>query len=57
MVRVNIKWGKETLTADLNPSQDLVTFKKQICELTTVPVDKQKLLYKGKVLKVGNHTS
>ena len=52
MVKVNIKWGKDTFSADLDQTKDLKTFKEQLKELSTVPVEKQKLLFKGKVLKV-----
>lgn len=59
---VNIKWGKQTLNdVELDPTQDLVTFKVQVNSLTNVPVDKQKIMLKGKILKVypfhSNHTS
>ena len=38
---------------DLDTSDDIATFKCQLYALTNVPVDKQKVMAKGKVLKDG----
>lgn len=55
MVKVNVKWGKEKYDdVELDTSQDLQTFKAVLFSLTNVPVPKQKILYKGAVLKVIN---
>ncbi len=51
-IKVNVKWGKESLSADIDLKKDLLAFKKHLQSLTTVPVEKQKVLFKGKVLKV-----
>jgi ubiquitin carboxyl-terminal hydrolase 14 len=53
LVLVSIKWGKETLKdVDVDVSDDALTFKSQVYALTSVPVDKQKLMVKGKQVKV-----
>jgi len=50
---VNVKWNKTTLNdIDLDTTQDVLTFKTQIYALTNVPVDRQKIMFKGKILKV-----
>jgi len=47
-VKVNVKWGKKTLKdVELDPGQDVLTFKAQLMALTGVPVDRQKLMSKG----------
>ena len=52
-ILVNIKWGKETLKdVDIDVTEDALTFKSQVYALTLVPVDKQKLMVKGKQVKV-----
>jgi ubiquitin carboxyl-terminal hydrolase 14 len=49
---VNLKWGKELLSdIELDKSQDVLTFKAIIYAMTNVPVDKQKIMVKGKILK------
>lgn len=53
MVKVTVKWGKEKFEdVELDTSSDLQTFKAVLFSLTNVPVPKQKVLYKGSVLKV-----
>ena len=55
LIIVNIKWGKQTINdVEVDPTQDALTFKTQVYALTNVPVDKQKIMIKGKVLKVGS---
>lgn len=52
MVKVTVKWGKEKFEdVELDTSSDLQTFKAVLFSLTNVPVPKQKVLYKGSVLK------
>ena len=52
MLVVNVKWGKQTFKdVDCDTSGDPLTFKAIIYGLTNVPVDKQKVMIKGKVLK------
>ena len=49
---VNIKWGKQTFKdIDLDTGSDAETFKAILYGLSNVPVDKQKVMIKGKVLK------
>lgn len=49
---MNIKWGKQTFTdVDCDTGADPETFKAILYGLTNVPVDKQKVMIKGKVLK------
>mmetsp|Transcript_34731 Transcript_34731/g.45682 ORF Transcript_34731/g.45682 Transcript_34731/m.45682 type:complete len:105 (-) Transcript_34731:1466-1780(-) len=52
MFKVNIKWGKQTFKdVECDTSQDALTFKACLYGLSNVPVDKQKVMIKGKVLK------
>ncbi len=48
---VNVKWGKEALIVECNTSEEPIIFKSQIYALTNVPVQGQKIMIKGKVLK------
>ena len=44
-VKVNIKWGKQMLNdVEVDLSEDVASFKVVIYSLTSVPVDKQKLM-------------
>ena len=52
MVKIVLKWGKEKYEFELEPSENLLDCKVKIYALTCVPVDKQKIIYKGNVLKV-----
>jgi len=48
MVRVNIKWGKESFSnVELDISQPAIVFKAQLFALTGVPVERQKLMSKA----------
>ncbi len=52
---VIIKWGKQKFeNVEIDLEEDILTFKAQIYALTLVPVDKQKISFKGKLLKEGN---
>mmetsp|Transcript_23936 Transcript_23936/g.27821 ORF Transcript_23936/g.27821 Transcript_23936/m.27821 type:complete len:512 (+) Transcript_23936:53-1588(+) len=51
VLKVNVKWGRESLSADIDVKADLTAFKKELQRLTTVPIEKQKILFKGKILK------
>ena len=54
-ITVQIKWNKQVFDdVELDMSQDIEQFKGQIYALTNVPVDKQKVICKGKLLKEGN---
>jgi len=48
---VQVKWGKETFDVDLSGTTDLATLQAQLFGLSNVPVDRQKILAKGKMLK------
>lgn len=51
-IKVSIKWNKQVFDGvELNQSEDILTFKSQVYALSNVPVDKQKLMAKGKILK------
>jgi ubiquitin carboxyl-terminal hydrolase 14 len=52
MVKVSVKWGKEKYDdVELDTSQDLQAFRAVLYSITNVPPQKQKILYKGSVLK------
>ena len=52
---VNVKWGKQTFKdVDCDTGEDPLTFKAILYGLSNVPVDKQKVMIKGKVLKDGD---
>ena len=52
---MNVKWGKTTFQdVDCDTAQDALTFKAIIYGLSSVPVDKQKVMIKGKVVKDGD---
>ena len=47
-----MKWGKELIKdIELDKSQDVLTFKAILYAISNVPVDKQKIMIKGKILK------
>jgi len=51
-IKLNIKWAKQTFNdIEVNLADDIATFKCQIYAMTNVPVDKQKIMAKGKMLK------
>ena len=53
MVKIKVKWGKQTFdNVEVNDLEDILTFKSRLYSLTNVPVGRQKLLYKGTVVKV-----
>ena len=53
MVKICIKWGKEKFdNIELDLNNDVKSFKAIIYSLTNVPVDKQKILFKGSIIKV-----
>jgi ubiquitin carboxyl-terminal hydrolase 14 len=48
MVKVTVKWNKQVFSeVDLDPSDSVETFKTQLWTLTSVPVERQKLMAKG----------
>lgn len=53
MVKVKVQWGKEKYdNVELDTTKDLSDFRAVLYSLTNVPNAKQKILYKGSVLKV-----
>jgi ubiquitin carboxyl-terminal hydrolase 14 len=51
-IKVQIKWGKQVLdNVEVNLADDIMTFKCQIYALTNVPIEKQKVMAKGKMIK------
>jgi len=49
---VNVKWGKEQFNnVEVNTAEEALIFKSQMYALSNVPVDKQKIMIKGKILK------
>jgi ubiquitin carboxyl-terminal hydrolase 14 len=49
---VNVKWGKEQFNnVEVNTAEEPLVFKSQLYALSNVPVDKQKIMIKGKILK------
>lgn len=54
---VKLKWGKQTFMLDVDPEEGFEVLKAQVFALTNVPVERQKLLVKGKVLKEGTDLS
>jgi ubiquitin carboxyl-terminal hydrolase 14 len=51
-IKVQIKWGKQLFDdVEVNLADDIMTFKCQIYALTNVPIEKQKVMAKGKIVK------
>mmetsp|Transcript_38551 Transcript_38551/g.46608 ORF Transcript_38551/g.46608 Transcript_38551/m.46608 type:complete len:495 (+) Transcript_38551:208-1692(+) len=51
-VKVNVKWGKEIFKdVEIDYAQPPVVFKTQIFSMSGVPIDRQKVMAKGKMLK------
>ena len=49
---VNVKWGKELFIGiEVDTNEEVLVFKSQIYALSNVPVEKQKVMIKGKILK------
>jgi ubiquitin carboxyl-terminal hydrolase 14 len=48
---VSVKWTKETYEVDYDPADGFDGFQALLFSLTNVPVDRQKLMAKGKMLK------
>jgi len=50
---VVIKWNKQTFNDfEMDPTLGVEVLKAQLFDVSNVPVDKQKILFKGKILKV-----
>ena len=51
-IKVSVKWNKQVFSdVEIDLSDDIPTFKAQIYALSNVPVEGQKILAKGKMLK------
>lgn len=50
MPNVNVKWGKEKYSVDLDLDESPLVFKSQLFTLTGVPPDRQKVMIKGRTL-------
>jgi ubiquitin carboxyl-terminal hydrolase 14 len=51
-----VKWNKQTFNDfEVAPSLGVEMMKAQLFAVTNVPVEKQKIMFKGKILKVGTH--
>lgn len=48
---VKVKWNKETLALDLDTNEQPNVFKAQIFALTGVSTERQKVMFKGAVIK------
>ena len=54
IIKVRIKWAKKVFEDfEINLNENITTFKWQIQALTNIPMDKAKVLVKGKVLNDG----
>lgn len=54
MVKVHVKWQKETFKdVEVDESQPPLLFKTQLFTLSGVPPERQKIMVKGGLLKVG----
>ena len=50
-----MKWNKQTFNDfEVDPALGVEMMKAQLFAVTNVPVDKQKLMFKGKILKVSD---
>lgn len=55
---MSVKWQKEVFPAvEIDTSQSPYLFKCQLYDLTGVPPERQKIMVKGGLLKVMNHSS
>ena len=53
-----MKWNKQTFNDfEVDPANGVELMKGQLFAVTNVPVDKQKLMFKGKILKVSDYHS
>ena len=51
MVKVAVKWAKETYSVDVDLAEPGLVFKHQLFSLTGVPPERQKIMVKGGMLK------
>ena len=51
MVQLNVKWGKESHSVDVDTELPGLIFKNQLYSLTGVPPERQKVMMKGGLLK------
>lgn len=48
---VKVKWGKETFKLEVDTDSEILDFKTQLYSLSSVPVERQKIMCGGKTLK------
>lgn len=54
MFSVNVKWGKENFKdVECDTAEPLMVFKAQLFALSGVAPDRQKIMVRGKTLRVG----
>ena len=51
MLPVKLKWGREEFSLDIDPGKGVAHFRLQVKELTTVPPQRQSLIFPGGALK------
>jgi ubiquitin carboxyl-terminal hydrolase 14 len=51
MLNIKVKWNKEVFPVEVDTQSEPILFKSQLYALTSVPVEGQKIMIKGKVLK------
>jgi len=50
-LNLKVKWNKENYTLECDTTSEPILFKSQLYALSNVPVEGQKIMIKGKVLK------
>lgn len=52
---MSVKWNKQTFNdLEIDTTAGVEVLRAQLFDLSNVPVDKQKIMFKGKILKVSN---
>ena len=51
MLKVQVKWNKEKYDLQVNFDQEVYEFKVLLYSLTNIPVEKQKVIFKGQVFQ------
>lgn len=57
LILVNVKWGKEKFDVDLDLQQPPEVFIAQLYALSSVPASRQKIMFKGRLIKVPSNIS
>lgn len=50
-----VKWGKQRIPVEIDSSENPMIFKAQLMTMTNVPIERQKIIFKGKMLDVYKH--